>query len=158
MHDHAEQFLAPDSLAAQYADDGVVSRRLEISCLAAAGDVEEIIDELRGQCMRFAPYLRVAVEALCRGRMAVLALEEVEQREEIALLGVLAELQGVRRQLAAAGGGWRRLRAAAFSGVARDDGFPLGTASGPFSGRPGWCRAVRRVRVAVMTAPFRQGS
>jgi len=68
------------------------------------------------------------------------------------VVGEFSELQGARRQL-------RVVHAASgVPGSARDAGFPLGTASGLFSGRPGWRRAARRVAVAVMTAPFRRGS
>jgi hypothetical protein len=48
VHDHAEQFLSADALAAENPDDGVVPCRLEVARPAVPGYLEQVIDEVGG--------------------------------------------------------------------------------------------------------------
>ena len=93
VHDHAEQFLAADALAAQDTDDGVVAGGLEVAGLAVAGDLQQVVDEAGGE--GFGPSLDFGV-AVEPGRVgagvAVFALQVVEQLDEVALLGMGAAL------------------------------------------------------------------
>jgi hypothetical protein len=93
VHDHAEQFLPADAFAAQDADDGVVASGLEVAGFAAAGYVEQVIDEGGGEGFGPSPDFGVAVEpGRLRGGVAVFALQVVEQLDEVALLSVGAAL------------------------------------------------------------------
>jgi hypothetical protein len=78
-HHHPEQLRAADALAAQDADDGVVTGGFEVSCPAAAGDLQESVDELSAQSLGASLDFRVAVQRVGAGAGVVaLALEEVE--------------------------------------------------------------------------------
>ena len=46
MHDRAEQFLPANALAAQDADDDVVAGGLEVADPAAAGDLQQVVNDV----------------------------------------------------------------------------------------------------------------
>jgi hypothetical protein len=62
VHDHAQQFVPSDVLAAEDADDGVVAGSLEVARFPAPRDLQQVIDELRRQGLGSAFDLGVAVE------------------------------------------------------------------------------------------------
>jgi hypothetical protein len=80
VHDHAEQFRAADALAAQDADDGVVAGRLEVPRSPAAGDVQEVVDELRAQRLWTALDLGVPVQRVGVGTRVKLSSLRPAQR------------------------------------------------------------------------------
>jgi len=101
VHDHAEQFRPADALAAQDADHGVVAGGFEVPGLAAARDLQEVVNELRAQGLRAALHLGVAVQLVCvRIGMVSFALQEVEQLDQVSLLRVGAPLAALQIVLA----------------------------------------------------------